>query len=176
MAASARPLAWAADNPCCRSARDTIAPTRNTGLKASDGLWKMAAIRPSADGPQPGTGQPGQLLAVQPDRAGDGGPGGLRQPEHGQDRHRLARAALAGQAHDLAAVHGQLGHGCDRLPAEAHPQVPDLQLDWFTWFTGTNTRRGSSTSRSPSPSRVNARAVSRMARPGNVTTHHWVVK
>ena len=44
MAASARSLAWAADNPCCRSARDTIAPTRNTGLKASDGLWKMAAI------------------------------------------------------------------------------------------------------------------------------------
>ena len=44
MAASARSLACAADSPCCRSARDTIAPTRNTGLKASDGLWKMAAI------------------------------------------------------------------------------------------------------------------------------------
>ena len=45
MAVSARPAASAADRPCCRSVRDTIAPTRNTGLKASAGLWKMAAIR-----------------------------------------------------------------------------------------------------------------------------------
>ena len=53
IAASARSRASAADSPCSRSARVTIAPTRNTGLKASDGLWKMAAIRPPADRPQP---------------------------------------------------------------------------------------------------------------------------
>ena len=115
---------------------------------------------PPADGPQPGPGQLGQLLAVQPDRAGDRGPGGPGQPEHGQDRHRLAGAALPGQADDLAGVHGQLAHRRDRAPGEAHLEVTDLQLH------RTITCRGSRTSRSPSPSRLNASAMSRMARPG----------
>src|SRR5581483_7021180 len=52
---------------------------------------------------------------------------------------------------------------------------PDCQVSHLEHHRLT-TRLGSSISRMPSPIRLNAMAVSRIARPGKVTNHHWVAK
>src|SRR5690606_17832924 len=93
--------------------------------------------------------------------------GALGEPEQRQQRGRLAGAALSHDRHALARRHVQLGHPRHGPPAIADPQV--AYLDHVTIL------RGSSALRSPSPSTLNANAVSRIASPGKVTTHQFVV-
>ena len=61
------PLASAPDRPCCRSARDTIAPDPEHRVERQRRALEDGRDPPPADRPQPGGGQPDQLLAVQPD-------------------------------------------------------------------------------------------------------------
>ena len=110
--------------PCSRSAPCITRPTRNTGLNDIDGLWKIAAIRRPRTSRRLALGQAGQLRAVQGDAAADRGADGVRQAEHGERGHGLARAAFPGQPHDLGRAEGQLADVDDLAVAEPHLEVP----------------------------------------------------
>src|SRR5581483_4369192 len=142
-----------------------------------------------------------QIPAFEPDRAANRRAHGRSEPEDRERGHRLSGPALPGQPEDLALADLQVLQVHDLPASERDRQVADLDrrhrasragpagIEIATGRTsgsgilGTEdgahrvgTRRGSRTSRSPSPSRLNATAVSRIAAPGNVTSHHWVVK
>ena len=85
----------------------------------------------------------------------------------------LAAARLADQTQDLVLAHAQV-HAVERLDhaaqtAKLEPQVADLEQ-----IVGGHQRfiLGSSTSRSPSPTKLKASTRAKMARPGNVPIHH----
>src|SRR6202008_5007537 len=87
--------------------------------------------------------------------------------------HGLAGAGFADNAHLLPA-NGK-GHPADCLHhalwrLEADTQILDDKVVGHDWD------RGSSTSRSPSPSKLNARLVIRMATPGTVDSHQASVR
>src|SRR5690606_30766042 len=98
--------------------------------------------------------------------------GPRQKTHHGKHRDRLARSGLAHDRQHLALVHMQrdavysLERAADRV--ERNGKVLDFKQshdqDLFSF--------GSSASRSPSPIRLMASTVTRIARPGNVTTHH----
>src|SRR6185437_374596 len=111
-----------------------------------------------------------ELFAVELDRAFDICAEPLREPEDRHRRHRLARARLAGDADALARGDRELGHVGDHASVECDLQLRDLELHRAI------TRLGSRRSRRPSPRRLNATALKRIAAPGNVTTHQYVWK
>ena len=158
--------------PCSRSARCTTLPTRNTGLNAGRRALEDRRDPAPAHLAQLALGQPGQLGAVQRDaaaarwrrRCGRGRappawswtcPTRSRRPaRRSRPRRRPARP-----------------RSTTRRVAEAAPARPVIA----SLIAGT-IRFGSSRSRSPSPSRLKANAVNRIASPGKVTTHQAVVK
>ena len=127
-----------------------------------------------ADLAQPALGRADELLAVEADASLDPRAEGRREAEHRERRDRLARAALAGQAEDLARAELETVEVDDPAGAERDPQV--VQRELRLGHRVVSTRLGSSTSRRPSPSRLKATAVRKIAAPGKVTSHHCVVK
>ena len=103
------------------------------------------------------------------------------QAHDGQRGHALAGAGLADDAEDFALVHRQVDP-IDRAELagsgrKLDGKVADIKQrhDSPSSSIGSISYRfslGSSASRSPSPSRLKASTVIRIARPGNVTTHH----
>src|SRR3546814_14249843 len=81
----------------------------------------------------------------------------LAAEREGDSAHRLDQS-LARREGDLQVLDGEQRLCCP-LPF-AHPWPPLL---------------GSSTSRRPSPSRLNPRLTMKMAMPGTVATHHWLI-
>src|SRR5678815_537280 len=97
--------------------------------------------------------------------------GRAEQAQVGERGHRLAGARLADEPDHLAApdlqarpVH-RLHHAL--VGVEVHREVPDREQIGHTPFI-----RGSSTSRSASPSRLNESTVAMIARPGKTKIHH----
>jgi hypothetical protein len=111
--------------------------------------------------------RPSKVISV----GGDGGGIG-QQPHHRQHRDRFARAAFADDGQHLAAIdmHVDALDGRELPTAVANLTVRFLM---FSSAIGSQLRfsLGSSASRSPSPIRLMASTVIRMARPGKVTTH-----
>src|SRR5690554_1278077 len=92
------------------------------------------------------------------------------QPKQGQRGDRLAAAALADDAEHLALLDREADAvDCTRstlVGVEVRAQVGDLEQ------RHQDLRRGSSASRSPSPTRLNASTTRTIVRPGNVASHH----
>ena len=113
-------------------------------------------------------GQRAQVDAVEVQDIGldRGGPG--QEAHHGQHGDGLARSGLAHHRHDLARVDRQVdavdGREGAAAGGEADAEVADVEQ-------GHQERLilGSSASRNPSPARLMATTVTRMARPGRVT-------
>src|SRR5262249_49167254 len=92
------------------------------------------------------------------------------QPQDGPPGQRLAGARLADDAEALAAEReADAPHRLERAgrPREGDVQVRELEQRLAHGCLG------SSTSRSPSPSRLKPRLTTKMAMPGMVETHHW---
>src|SRR5690606_33093139 len=86
-----------------------------------------------------------------------------------QRRYGLARPALADDADDLA--RGDLE--VDAVHRARHTRGrPEMRAQRLDPEQRAHRSRGSSASRRPSPTRLNASTTSTMARPGNVATHH----
>ena len=125
------------------------------------------------DHPDPGPAHPVQrgfpqaehLAPVEADRAAD-----LRRlgqkADDAERGHRLARAAFAHEPKDLARCKGQGNLGQDRPRADGDREVGEGEQVHVT----RPLSRGSSASRSPSPSRLSPRTVSTIAIPGNSAT------
>src|SRR5439155_15728904 len=81
-----------------------------------------------------GLGQVDQLLALEPDRPGHAG-AARQELEHGEGGHRLAAAALADHADDLALLdlEREVVDDGDRLalPVECHTEVRHRQVRLF---------------------------------------------
>ena len=86
-----------------------------------------------------------------------------QQPDHRQRRQRFARAAFADQRGDAAGGQVQRDAMHQMLAAQRDAQIAGLD------HLGLR-RRGSSASRSPSPSRFSPSTVSRIASPGTTAT------
>ena len=97
----------------------------------------------------------------------------LQQAEDGEPGDGLAAAGLTHESDDLALVHGEVD-AVERLHHSAHaaelqPEVAHLeQLVHAVYLF----ERGSSTSRRPSPTRLNASTRMKMARPAKAPIHH----
>ena len=107
-----------------------LLPDRVQGVERRHRLLKNHRHARTAQLAQLRLGQAHQLLALQHDGAAHAGAFG-QQAHQGQSRERFAAAALANQAHRLAAFHAP-GHATQsRCPApgrgQAHPQIIDLQ-------------------------------------------------
>ena len=99
---------------------------------------------------------------------------GIRdEPHHREHRDALAGARFADDAEHLAFVDRE-AHALDRVHDGALRRKLDVEVFDFEQGHGGDQRLsfGSSASRSPSPSRLNASTVIRIMIPGNVTTHH----
>src|SRR3954454_14733073 len=121
-----------------------------------------------------------QILALEQHLAGD-----LRlipgdQPHDGQERHALAGARLSHHAERLSAGDGERdavdGLHQTVLGREAHVQVVDLEellghRDLSPAYAFAPCCCGSSASRRPSPRKFTHSTTTRMARPGNHTSH-----
>src|SRR5439155_6917858 len=139
-------------------------------IERGDGVLEDHRDPRAANLPQLRRGRADELAAVELDAPRHARSGRFREPEHRDRRDRLPRAALADEPDDLAGRDVRLCQ-LDHAPiSEADLQVANRELH------RRSIRRGSSTSRSPSPSRLNASAATRIAAPGNVTSHHCVVK
>ena len=97
---------------------------------------------------QRAAGETRQLESVEADAAGDARARGLGEPEHGEGRHRLARATLSDQSEDLLAREVELLDRDHASFAEADLQGAHRELHRRA------TRRGSRRSRRPSPTRL----------------------
>src|SRR5690606_8787415 len=86
----------------------------------------------------------------------------------GEHRHRLARTAFAHDGQHLTGFDMKVDAGHRDEGAEGDGQVFDFEQRTHFQLLFS---RGSSASRSPSPQRLMARTVTRIARPGKVTTH-----
>src|SRR5712691_9306603 len=120
--------------------------------RVESGRW---ALEDRGDPAAPDLAQPllrqrGQFLAVECDATANAR----------ADSMRVAEPQLVDR-YDLPAAEVDLQAGDAQPPGSRH---------------GRKLRLGSSRSRRPSPSRLNANAVSRMARPGKVTSHQSGVK
>ncbi len=122
----------------------------------------------AGDAPALGGGHGQQVLAVEDQAIGRhlAGPGDqAHQRQHGD---ALARAGFADHAHDLSLVDGKI------QPVDgAQGAARGLELDGEVLDLDQGHQRfnfGSSASRNPSPMRLKASTVIRMASPGNVTT------
>src|SRR5207247_3178644 len=113
-----------------------------------------------------------EVASLEQDRPANRGPHGRSEAEDGEGRHGFPRSALAGQAQDLPMPELEAIQVDDLAIAEGDRKVAKLELRGARLAHRVGTRLGSSTSRRPSPNRLNATAVSRMAAPGNVTSHH----
>ena len=88
--------------PCTSSGSATMKPTRLRGLSEAYGSWKTI-IMLAPDRPHLRAGEPGDVAAVEDDRAG----GRLEQPHDAAGERRLAAARLADDAERLALAHGE---------------------------------------------------------------------
>ena len=156
--------------PCRRSARRATSPTRNTGLNAIDGLWKIAAIRLPRSPMRTFSGRPTSSLPSSLMLPATVAPTVLASPSTASVVMDLPDPLSPARPTISASSTAEMVHVHDASDPEAHVQAGDLEPHRRI------TRLGSSRSRSPSPSRLNANAVIRMASPGNVTTHQSVVK
>src|SRR5439155_14090747 len=96
--------------------------------------------------------------------------------EQREHRHRLAAAALAGDAEHLAGLDAVVDAVDDRDVAprgrQSHPQPLHLQKAHSRASSERSAVRGSNRSRSESPRKLNASTTVKIARPGNVPIHH----
>src|SRR5262249_50019336 len=113
-------------------------------------------------------------------RTGAGGhsAGGIEQPGRGEHGHRFPRSGFADDAHRLLPLHVEADIAQDLAPADAHPQVANAQdgVGHCLLLASIMVRcLGSSTSRSPSPTRLNASTMTKIAAPGNTAIHYAIV-
>ena len=115
----------------------------------------------AADRAKLGFGQGQQVLIAQHDMTARLRP--LGQQLHRRQRgHGFARAAFAGDGHDLSGVDTE-GHALEDIePVDRHRQVGDAKQAHIR----RTRNRGSSASRSPSPIRFSPSTVRMIANPG----------
>src|SRR5690606_31109941 len=102
---------------------------------------------------------------------GGHGSGGGQQPHHREHGHGLARAGLPDNGQHFAAIdrHIYAVNGLEQADGgiERYRQILDFEQGHGQLLLSL----GSSASRNPSPTRLMASTVTRIARPGKVTTH-----
>jgi len=111
-----------------------------------------------------GFGRGEQVFVAEPDEAG--GPRAVGEEPHGRQRgHRLARSALADERMHLARLDRQIDAAQDWRAADGEIELFDREDR-----RAHRSRRslGSSTSRSPSPSRLSPSTVTMIAMPGAI--------
>ena len=124
----------------------------------------------------------GEVVLAEAEHARPHSPGALRdQAHHRERRHALPTSALAHEAEGLPPVHGE-AHAvddpeCAATRAELDAEVDDLEERRVAHDRrhgpSTAIRSRPSESRSPSPTRLNARIARRIATAGGMSGH-WV--
>ena len=99
----------------------------------------------------------------------------LHEAQHREPGDGLTASRLTDQTQYLMLVHGEID-AVKRLDQTAHaaklqPEIPDYQK---LVHAAHLLERGSSTSRRPSPTRLNANTRMRIAKPGKVPSHQYV--
>ena len=148
-----------------------------TGLSEVIGSWKIMAMRLPRMSRICASLERQQIDAVEADRAGHGAAEPVRQQaQHRQRGHALAAAGFADDAERLAGAdrerHAVDGPRDAVLGEEVGLEVLDLEQGRGHGSPHMRrAMRGSSRSRSPSPTRLTASTTSASASPGQNTVH-----
>ena len=153
-----------------RQAFFELAADRHRRVQRGHRLLEDHADLGAAHRPQALWRHGGDLFTVEADRARESGHGGWHETHHGACGKRLAGAGFADDADDLAARDGEadLFHDLAAGRFDGECEVLDLQQ---SSAHREPRMRGSSRSRTASPSRLMPSSVSEMHRPGKMPSH-----